>query len=499
MEPAVKPRTSTAWVRLATAVLGIVLGYLLIALLWDTAVLGIDIRRRYVLLAFVVAVGGTYALLRVGSMRGWMPLDGLKGLVAGGTALVMALASIDAAFFVVSRLGADGGSFEDRRARDPSYWTGEMIPRRYHPTAHSFRVHKPNVTATYLAHGDLYYGDLRQSPTLVRHVLEPRWVTYVIDRFGFRNDSTVEPGRILALGDSYTFGVSVDQDSTWVARLSERLSEPVYNLGVSGHSPLEEAMVLEYFLKEVPRTRDPEIVLWMLFEGNDLEDEYYVVDAEGEDVEPWPPLRLAGRVLELPGLVGSHSALRILLKRATRTREARAAGADGVWDPYMVDGVRIGNALYRSEVHGYKLFLPEYIGVAQRPESYVLNHPNRVHLDSTFAQMRRMADHHGFEVVVTVAPSAPRLHGAQFDGFPELSEEPHFINYVRSAAARFGFSYIDLYAALRPIAERRLLYLRDDTHWNEDGHEQAAAAIYEWLSTHGSIPVMAARAVSSTP
>lgn len=498
MEPAVKPRTSTAWVRLATAVLGIVLGYLLIALLWDTAVLGIDIRRRYVLLAFVVAVGGTYALLRVGSMRGWMPLDGLKGLVAGGTALVMALASIDAAFFVVSRLGADGGSFEDRRARDPSYWTGEMIPRRYHPTAHSFRVHKPNVTATYLAHGDLYYGDLRQSPTLVRHVLRPRWVTYVIDRFGFRNAASVEPGRIVALGDSFTFGVSVDQDSTWVARLSERLSEPVYNLGVSGHSPLEEVMALEYFLKEVPRTRDPEIVLWLLFEGNDLEDEYDVLDSEGEGARAWLPLRLAGRVLALPGLVQSHSALRTLLKKAFRTWDARAAGSDGGVDPYLVDGIRIGHALHHSKVHGYKLFLDEYIYVAQRPESYVLNHPNRAHLDSTFAKMRRMADDYSFEVVVTVAPSAARLHGAQFNGFPELPE-PHFINYVRSLAARFGLAYIDLHASLQPIAETRLLYLKDDSHWNEDGHEQVAATIYEWLASRGSVPVMAAGPAPSTP
>src|SRR5690606_37663845 len=285
--------------------------------------------------------GGIYAVLRVGSTRGWIPPAVLEGLVAGGTALIIALAFIDAAFFVASRLDGDGDSFEDGRATDPNYWTGEMIPRRHHPTAQSFLVHKPNVTATYLAHGDLYYGDLRRSPTLVRHVLQPRWVTYVIDRFGFRNEASVEPGRILALGDSFTFGVSVDQDSTWVARLSERLSEPVYNLGVSGHSPLEEVMALEYFLKEVPRTRDPEIVLWLLFEGNDLEDEYDVVDPQGEDAGPGPLRRFAGRVLELPELVRSHSVLHNLLDKALRARDVQGAGPGGGADPYVVDGIRI--------------------------------------------------------------------------------------------------------------------------------------------------------------
>lgn len=492
-------RTRTRWVRLATAVLGMVIGYLLIALLWDTAVLGVDVRRRYVLLGFAVAVGGIYAFLRVGSARGRIPAGRLKELVAVGTAVMVTLAFVDAAYFVFSRLGEDGDSLEESRLRDPSYWTGEMIPRRYHPTAHSFRIHKPNVTVTYLAHGDLYYADLRRSPTLLRHVLRPRWVTYVIDRFGFRNRASVMPGRIVALGDSFTFGVSVDQDRTWVARLSERLAEPVYNLGVSGHSPLEEVMLLEYFLEEVPRARDLELVVWMLFEGNDLEDEYDVVDSEGEDAEPWLALRLADRVLELPGLVRSHSAPHILLKKALRTRVAQAAGPGGGADPYLVDGIRIGHPLYRSEVHGYKLFFPEYIRAAQRSESYVLNHPNRSHLDATFAKMRRMADDDGFEVVVTVAPSAERLHGAQFDGFPELSKEPYFANYLRSLAAQFGFSYIDLYASLRPIAETRLLYLSDDTHWNEDGHEHAAAAIFEWLSSRGGVPLMAARPDPSTP
>lgn len=110
-----------------------------------------------------------------------------------------------------------------------------------------------------------------------------------------------------------------------------------------------------------------------------------------------------------------------------------------------------------------------------------------------------MADDYGFEVAVTVAPSAARLHGAQFDGFPELSQEPYFANYLRSLAARFGFSYIDLHAALRPIAETQLLYLTDDTHWNEHGHEHAAATIYEWLSSRGGVPVMAAGPDPSTP
>lgn len=499
MERAVEPSTLTRWVRLATVVLGIVIGYLLIALLWNTAVLGVEVRRRYLLLGFVVAVGGIYALLRVGSVRGRIPPDSLKGLVAVGTAVMMTLACIDAVFFVVSRLGEDGDPLEESRLRDPSHWMGEVMPHRYHPTAQTFRVHKPNVTATYLSHGDLYYGDLRRSPTLVRHVLRPRRVTYVIDRFGFRNRASVAPGRIVALGNSFTFGVSVDQDHTWVARLSERLPKPVYNLGVSGHSPLEEVMLLEYFLKEVPRTRDPEIVLWMLFEGNDLEDEYEVVDPQGEDAGPGPLRRFAGRVLELPELVRSHSVLHNLLDKALRARDVQGAGPGGGADPYVVDGIRIGHALYRSEVHGYKLFRPEYIRAAQRPESYLLNHPNRSHLDATFARMREMADDYGFEVAVTVAPSAARLHGAQFDGFPELSQEPYFANYLRSLAARFGFSYIDLHAALRPIAETQLLYLTDDTHWNEHGHEHAAATIYEWLSSRGGVPVMAAGPDPSTP
>ena len=118
------------------------------------------------------------------------------------------------------------------------------------------------------------------------------------------------------------------------------------------------------------------------------------------------------------------------------------------------------------------------------PLEYVLEHRNRPLLDRTFQDMRALADRHGFSVTVMVAPSAARLHGAAFDEFPELSPQPHFIDYVLAQARKSGFETLDLYRALVPFAESELLYYRDDHHWNEHGNEIVAQIIESALEHH---------------
>ena len=73
--------------------------------------------------------------------------------------------------------------------------------------------------------------------------------------------------RVLALGDSFTFGQNVD----YGARFTELLEEPgreVVNLGACGYGPDQELIAY----REEGRRYGAEVVLWTVFLGNDLND-----------------------------------------------------------------------------------------------------------------------------------------------------------------------------------------------------------------------------------
>src|SRR5690606_19794425 len=95
--------------------------------------------------------------------------------------------------------------------------------------------------------------------------------------------------------------------------------------------------------------------------------------------------------------------------------------------------------LFASSRWGRRFFHPDDVARAAAPESYVRDHPNRPRLDATFAEMRTLAEQHGFRVVVITAPSDARLYGAAFDDFPPPSAQPYFVQYVLDLAARSGF------------------------------------------------------------
>ena len=112
----------------------------------------------------------------------------------------------------------------------------------------------------------------------------------------------------------------------------------------------------------------------------------------------------------------------------------------------------------------------------------MLSHPNRLKLEMTFQEMGDLADNSGFDVTVILAPTAVRLQGKYFDGFPKVSTAPYFLEFVTSLAEKEHFKVIDLYSELKPLADHKLLYFRDDDHWNEDGHSVVATILAKKLA-----------------
>ncbi len=107
--------------------------------------------------------------------------------------------------------------------------------------------------------------------------------TVRMNNLGFRgDDTTIEKSRrtrIVALGDSFTYGWGVELTDTWVKQVESALRAEgndveILNLGVPGHGPGEYADTAE---RVVPILK-PDIVLVGLLQGNDL-----------EQIEKWKP------------------------------------------------------------------------------------------------------------------------------------------------------------------------------------------------------------------
>jgi lysophospholipase L1-like esterase len=113
------------------------------------------------------------------------------------------------------------------------------------------------------------------------------------NEYGHRDDPILPKGtseyRVLALGDSVTFGTGVAQERTFCARLqpllSAKLQRPVrvINTGVGGYNTVQE---YNYLMKE-GLSLDPDLVM-LTYIRNDIEVNEGVFD-------PWSELALSGK------------------------------------------------------------------------------------------------------------------------------------------------------------------------------------------------------------
>jgi hypothetical protein len=281
------------------------------------------------------------------------------------------------------------------RGKDPNYLVGEFYPRLYFPTVRNFALQKPNFTVTASSFGDLYWSGMLNSPTLLNSVLELRTVSIEINNFGFREVEPIENARVFALGDSFVFGPAVNADKSWVKTLEHLLSTPIYNLGVCNASPKQELELLKFLLSQGPSIKINHL-LWMIYEGNDLEDSY---DENASDESILPESDTVFAILKrLPDALKRQS---VITKLLNGSREFRySAKTTDYSSRKTIDGIDIGYPLFQSDKFGYKLFYDVYIGRAQMPRSYVLLHPNWPKLENVFKEMGELARSFGFDVTV---------------------------------------------------------------------------------------------------
>jgi len=251
-----------------------------------------------------------------------------------------------------------------------------------------------------------------------------------INPFGLRDrdvdrDKPAGRVRLVALGDSLTFGFGVPAEATWPKAL-ERLptAEPVgasvpearyevLNFGVGGYSSREEATVLR---RKVPEWR-PDLALVG----------YFLNDPETDPIQP------LSSQFQQPAW-WQHSHLLRRLRKAWHDREVRRLG---------------GGDYYR------------YLHADPRKWSSVT---------AAFADMAAAGREQGFRVVIVLFPAIP-WNGWDDYRYRDLHRQ------VAAAAAEAGLQVVDLLDAFSRQPGRALRISNRDNHPNAAGHELAARAL----------------------
>ena len=312
---------------------------------------------------------------------------------------------------------------------------------------------------------------------------DDRAVSYRTDENGFRNPPGTTRADVVFIGDSFTEAAWILPERTFVGRVAERTGLRVANLGRGQYGPQQGLIVLERFgLRYQPR-----VVVWQLFEGNDLTD---ARNFAAWRRDPAPPAR------SLKARYAENS----LLYRLLEPTEARPP-SEGI--PVVI---RYRDGVQRRKELRYR-FVPDQPDV----------------LAEAFAETReavetaaRLCATHGVRLVVVFIPTMVQVlepfitferpqdrERALPGGAVRTSRD--FGSRLAAVCREPGCSYIDVFEALRAraLADNTRVYDRQDPdeHLDVDGHDVVSQAIAGAIrsDTGQDVPGNAGRASTAPP
>ena len=99
------------------------------------------------------------------------------------------------------------------------------------------------------------------------------------DEWGFRNSGVPKAAKIVAIGDSNTYGIAANHKNSWPRQLAKQTGDEVYNMSLGSYGPLQYLRLLETKALDL----NPEVILIGLYFGNDFYDAFRLANF----VENW--------------------------------------------------------------------------------------------------------------------------------------------------------------------------------------------------------------------
>ena len=293
--------------------------------------------------------------------------------------------------------------------------------------------------------------------------------------------------RILALGDSFTWGSGVTYDETFVTLVEQGLNggahpTEVINLGVPAWGPHEEFHLLTVYGIRF----HPDRVILNFFIGNDIQNK------RGDDFNLPEPVIVAGQSYYVhrngnwvhdtlgPGSSFLYHNLNYLVK--VGGSRLRAASEEG-----LLAGERLP-LLSRTD----------YVrGIRERNDIYLIHdtpffsrHWDRT--QKTLVAMKEFLAERDIPLIVVMLPEQVQFDtGLQREYFQATGASPTDYDFYKPQRLLLAWCHeqhvqcIDLWPAFAAAGDPAGLHFRNDIHWSERGHRLAAETI---LSALGATP-----------
>jgi hypothetical protein len=305
--------------------------------------------------------------------------------------------------------------------------------------------------------------------------------------------------RILVLGDSFVEAAQVAEHERFIARLQDLLNAsggPIrYELidgGCGGWGAVQELLYLQ---DEGPRYK-PDLVLLAFFTGNDVANNSYELELEGNVNAALKPYfeRQAGGQLALlepnppaPSLgerVGFFLRERSALYNVVESGVLQKLSLDDLWAHWRDLDARVELTIRETEVYATQLD-PRWRAAWAMTDTL---------LGRIGAEASTQGARFGLVIVPTraqVLPDAWRALTGSAEGRDKAFDPMQPNNLLSGIAGRTSAPLLDLTPTFREVGRGRNtapLYFARDQHWTAAGHELAARTLADWLKGSGLIP-----------
>jgi hypothetical protein len=337
-----------------------------------------------------------------------------------------------------------------------------------------------------LSDGDMFYwmrGELAPLPSDQDRVIEQ--VHFVTDADGFRNALPEQPTyQVIALGDSYTVGLTVPRP--WPQVVAETAELGVLNLAESGIGLQAELEMLRQYGMD----KDPDWIVMAFFEGNDLLDA-----AEYVREDPLLIMRAARYFWE-----GGAQTL-------SDDEEADDAEPDEAINYRYPIPLTVGDTTVTT------VFFSPYMSQLSASRDLIETSENYRLATESLLQTQELSGEVGARFLLVYLPSkshvylphlndpelqsrvftATRLVGQDDAGFLRFTEEEGSAELSQQHMDDLAQLLADFCAAngieflnLTPVFQEEILtgaelFYTYDSHWNQLGHDVAGQAISDYI------------------
>ncbi len=256
------------------------------------------------------------------------------------------------------------------------------------------------------------------------------------------------------LGDSFTFGIGVEDDETFASHLALESGRHVVNLGVPEFSLKEELDVIELRHEELG---SPPLYVIAAYAGNDLYETWsrraQPVLGSGEPRSPpW--------YVRVNALVNRHP----LLRKSYLLQFSRQSLLT-LLDPSRKTGMD-----FFFRLIGDRALLEEYIRIYSKQ----------------MERLERLAREKSFDTIFVVIPAKYQIDQAQFEaktayyGMDGTRIDPHMpTRALVEIYEQFGVPVIDASSCLQKSGSVATLYYVQDSHFTSSGHRAFARCLID--------------------